>query len=429
MEISVYKSTSWKTLPWNQFRRKVFNLQCRIYDSIRKGDVQKTIKLQKCLITSSYSHYIAIRELTEVNTAKKISGIDGKLMLNCKEKVLFANRISEEIKNWKHSPIRKIKIINSIYSRVTQTFFPLPTIEDRIIQFIWKLALEPAHEAIFRESSYGFRVGKTSWDIQKYLKYNLTNLDNYPNKKYLKIDFGNSLTGIKSDSILSKLVFPSKHKFNLYRALKMGLLDGCLVTISYHYSLTNLSFLLLNIAFHGVEDLHKNLQPFSYSNETDSWGIRYGTKLLYSFNEYEDRLISRIDNFLYTLGFNLKLSGVIIFNSVDNFDFLGWCFIVKPSGKVIVYPHNSDWLIYKTEVKFILKNSNYNIEARVKRLSIKTSLWYHYHCFCDLSKVSSLLYSLKNWVNRYLRLHTRASKKERFILLDRGFSSAIIDLY
>lgn len=223
MEISVYKSTSWKTLPWNQFRRKVFNLQCRIYDSIRKGDVQKTIKLQKCLITSSYSHYVAIRELTEVNTAKKISGIDGKLMLTCKEKVLFANRISEEIKNWKHSPIRKIKIINSIYSRVTQTFFPLPTIEDRIIQFIWKLALEPAHEAIFRESSYGFRVGKTSWDIQKYLKYNLTNLDNYPNKKYLKIDFGNSLTGIKSDSILSKLVFPSKHKFNLYRALKMGL--------------------------------------------------------------------------------------------------------------------------------------------------------------------------------------------------------------
>jgi hypothetical protein len=423
MEISVYKNTSWKTLPWNQFRRKVFNLQCRIYDAIRKDDIKKAIKLQKCLINSSYSHYLAIRELTEINKGKKFPGSDGKLMLTCKEKAQFATRIAGEIKNWNHSPVRKINIINNVNTFISKPFFCLSTVEDRIIQFIWKLALEPAHEATFLQTSYGFRIGKTAWDIQKYLIYDLKKLRKQPGRKFLTIEFGNFLTLVDHKFILNKIVFPYKQKVNVYRALKMGILEGSLLTFSYHYSITNLCFLLLNIAFHGLDEFQKNLPTFSNTNNRlTAWSLRYGSHLFYSFNEDEEKLLQNLDTFLYPLGFDLKLSKIKVFNSLHNFDFLDWSFVIKPTRKIITYPAKYNWLIYKTEVKLILKNSNYNIETRIEKIRLKTSIWYSYHCFCDFSKVNSLIYTLKNWVNKYLRFHTRTSKTERSILLDRGFS-------
>lgn len=426
METSVYKSTSWKALPWDQFRRKVFNLQCRIYDAIRKGDIHKTIKLQKCLIQSSYVHYVAIKELTDFNIGRKIPGIDGKLMLTSKEKILFVNRIREEIIDWKHSRTRKINIVDNIKFTGTNTIFSLPTVEDRIIQFIWKLALEPAHEAIFLQNSWGFRLGKTAWDIQKYLMHNIIRFPNHINKKLLIIDFSNSFHLIHHEALLNKLIFPSKHRSNVYRALKMGLLDGCLLTISYHYSLTNISFLLLNIAFHGLEGFCTNIDNKS---KIDGYSLRYGTHLLYSFNSDEEELMCLLDNFFYALGFNLKSIEVNVFKSIETFDFLDWRFVFKPNGKVISYPNKFNWLMYKTEVKFLLKNSAYKIETRIEKIRFKTSIWYNYHCFCDFSKVNSLVYSLKIWFVKYLRFRTNISKMDRSALLYRVFSSTSLDLY
>lgn len=424
MEISVYKSTSWKTLPWNQFRRKVFNLQCKIYEALQKNDIKKTIKLQKCLINSSYTHYIAIRELTEINTGRKLSGIDGQLMLTCKEKVRFANRIGAEIKHWKHSPVRKINIVHTQSPDTINPSFSLPNIEDRIIQFIWKLALEPAHEATFLQTSYGFRIGKTAWDVQKYLIYYLKNFPTQIGAKVISIDLGNSLTLMNYEPLLNKIVLPYKQKTNVYRALKMGILDGCLLTISYHYSLTNLCFLLLNIIFHGIEKLHN----FSTNSKLIPLGLRYGTNLLYSFIEEEHELIYKLDTFLHTVGFPLKVSKVQIFHSLQKIEFLGWCFVVKPNGKIITYPDKHDWLIYKTEIKLILKNSNYKIETRVEKIRLRSSTWYNYHCFCDFSKLKSLLYTLKSWFTKYLRFHTRIPKLERSKLLKRGFSFTTIKI-
>lgn len=431
METSVYKITSWKALPWDQFRRKVFNLQCRIYDAIRKGDIHKTIKLQKCLIQSSYTHYIAIRELTDLNIGRKIPGIDGKLMLTSKEKVLFVNRIKEEIVHWKHSRTRKIKIVNTIQfvGSVTDNFLSLPTIEDRIIQFIWKLALEPAHEATFLQHSCGFRIGKTAWDIQRYLMNNMIKFPNEINKKLFIIDFSNSFHLINHEELLHKLIFPFKHRTNLYQALKRGLLDGCLLTISYNYSITNISFLLLNIAFHELEGFCTNFPFVPNKLNIQGFSLRYGTHLLYSFTGDEDRLMYLLDNFFYTLGLNLKLIEVTFFNSIQTFDFLGWRFVLKPNGKLINYPNKFNWLIYKTEVKFILKNSTYKVETRVDKIRLKTSVWYNYHCFCDFAKVNSLIYSLKIWFSKYLRFHTSISKSERSVLLRKVFSFNSLDLY
>ena len=415
MELSVYKSTSWKILPWDQFRRKVFSLQCRIYDAMRDNDIQQTIKFQKCLINSSSSHYLAIKECTEFNVGKKISGTDENLIPTLKDKLLFAYRIREEMPHWKFSPHRKIKIL---LDNGEETFFSIPTIEDRIIQFIWKLALEPAHEAIFSHSSYGFRPGRTLWDMQKGIINNLNPFYKRVGKKILIFDFSQYSRLIKHNLFLNKLVFPFKYKTGIYQALKMGILNEMVFPFSYHYSLTTLSFLLLNIAFHGLEDLSKNNIVIS----DKVYGFRYGAHLLYMFDQDERIIYSLIDNFFYTMGVNFNYPQASINKSLDNFDFLGLCFVIKPNGKILNYPTKINWIIHKSEIKHILKNPVDTIAARLTKIGRKMNRWYKYHHLCNISEVSWEIYSLRNWVNRYLRLHTSMGKQDRYILLTKIFT-------
>ena len=397
-------------LPWDTFRSKVFSLQCRIYDAMLDNDIQQTIKLQKCLLNSSAIYYIAIKECTEFNTRKVILGTDEKLIPTFKDKLLFAARIRKEISHWKHSPPRKVKIL---IDKGNKTFFSIPVIEDRIIQFIWKLVLEPAHEATFLQSSYGFRPGRTVWDMQKSILKNLNLFSRRPRKKVLTFDFSHYFRLIKHNFLLNKLVFPSKHKNCIYQALKQGILDDTLFPFSYHYSLTTFSFLLLNIAFHGLEDLSKeNRVTFEVI-----YGFRYGGHLLYIFEQDEYRIYSLIDRFFYTSGLSFKYPEVRIFKYLNNFDFLGWSFVVKPNGKVLNYPTKANWISHKSDIKSILKNPLDSIIERLRKIERRINRWYKYHHFCNISEISWQIYALRNWMNRYLTLHTSMVKEDRYILL------------
>jgi RNA-directed DNA polymerase len=40
----------------------------------------------------------------------------------------------------------------------------MPTLHDRALQVVVKLALEPQGEARFEPNSYGFRPGRSAWD-------------------------------------------------------------------------------------------------------------------------------------------------------------------------------------------------------------------------------------------------------------------------
>lgn len=416
MELSVYKSTSWKLLPWDQFRRKVFNLQCRIYDAMRNNDIGKTIKLQKCLIHSSATHFIAIKECTEFNIGHKTSITDAKLLSTFKEKLLLANLIKKDISNWKHSPNKKVTL--SIDNGIN-TFFSIPTIEDRIIHFIWKLALEPAHEATFFESSYGFRPGRTIWDMHKTIIAKLTSLSKGSFKKVFILDFSEHFKLSNHNLLIKKLIFPSKYKKCIYQALQMGIIDGALLPFSYNYSLTTLSFLLLNIAFHGLDELLIN----NLSNNRKVGIFRYGPHFLYISEKDKYTVCSLMKQFFYTIGItNDSLEGLTC-QSLNNFDFLGWSFVIKPSGKIITYPTKAHWIIHKSYIKAILKNSRNNTFVRLTKIERKMNRWYKYHQFCTISELSLQIYSLRNWINRSLRLQTNMSKEERYILVRKIFNS------
>jgi hypothetical protein len=383
---------------------------------MRNNDIQQITKLQKCLINSSSTHYLAIKECTEVSVGRKIPGNDQTLIKTYEEKFALADSIKHQISNWKQSPYRKVKIL---LHKDTPLFFSIPNMEDRIIHFIWKLALEPAHEAIFSHSSYGFRPGCNIWDMHKTILYRLNSLSKEVGKRVLTLDFSQCSKFIDHTVLINKLVFPSRYKKALYKSLKMGILDHALVPVSYQYSVTTLSFFLANVAFHGSEDLTTNIRNISGGLDT----FRYGSYILYIFDEDESLISSLIDHFFYKIGIIFSHLEEPTFKPLYNFEFLAWCFVIKPNGKIITYPNKADWTLHKSEIKFLLKSPVDSTIGRLDKIERKMKRWYQYHQLCNMSELRSQMYSLKHWANRYLRLNTTMEKDKRHSLLRNIFDN------
>jgi len=81
--------------------------------------------------------------------------------------------------------------------------------------------------------------------------------------------------------------------------------------------------LLLNIAFHGSEDLLISTN-YRINKKAIICAFRYGPHILYIFSQNQDNISALIDGFFYPLGITLLHSDLIRFQQIYNFDFLGW---------------------------------------------------------------------------------------------------------
>ena len=79
-------SESWESVPWKKFRKNLFRLQIRVYKAVRAGNKRKARQLQKLILRSRAARFLAIRQVTQLNSGKKTAGIDGKTALTIKER-------------------------------------------------------------------------------------------------------------------------------------------------------------------------------------------------------------------------------------------------------------------------------------------------------------------------------------------------------
>ena len=178
-------SESWKTLPWKKFRRNLFRLQRRVFKAIREGNKRKAMSLQKLILKSTAARLLAIRQVSQLNAGKKTAGIDGKKSLTFKERFELEELLKASSDDWFHQKLRSIPIPKKDGST---RMLKIPTIADRAWQCLAKYALEPAHEALFHEKSYGFRPGRSAHDAQKILQINLKSDCNGINKRVIELD-------------------------------------------------------------------------------------------------------------------------------------------------------------------------------------------------------------------------------------------------
>ena len=125
-----------------------FKLQSRIYLASRRGDRKSVRRLQRLLMTSQAAKLLAVRRVTQDNRGKKTAGVDGVKNLPASERPALAGSLTL---HGTSDPVRRVYIPKP----GTDELRPLgiPTLRDRGLQTLVRLALEPEREARFEPNS------------------------------------------------------------------------------------------------------------------------------------------------------------------------------------------------------------------------------------------------------------------------------------
>jgi RNA-directed DNA polymerase len=400
-------SESWKSLPWKKFRCNLFRLQKRVFKAVQAGDKRKAMSLQKLILKSTAAKLLAIRQVTQLNAGKKTAGIDGKKSLTFKERLSLLELLKAESNNWKHQKLRVIPIPKK--DGKTTRLLKIPTIADRAWQCLAKFVIEPAHEALFHERSYGFRVGRSAHDAQKILFLNLNSRQNGINKRVIELDIEKCFDRISHTIIMDNLIAPLSIKSGIFRCLKAGINPEFPEQGTCQGGVV--SPLLANIALNGIEDIHQS--------------IRYADDMVIILKPQDDaiKILEKISQFLEVRGLKVSDKKTKLTATTDGFDFLGWHFKVQKNGKFRCTPSTDNYKNFRQKVKAIVNCSNYGSLVKTEKLAPIVRGWRNYHKFCKMDGSRFSLYHIQKRTYKIFNKEIKQNRHTSKQLLDKAFPS------
>jgi RNA-directed DNA polymerase len=153
--------TAWSDIDWTAAEAIVRRLQDRIYRAAAAGNGQRVKNLQKLLVRSLSAKRLAVRRVTQQNAGRNTPGVDGVVCRTPESRTRLTADLS--LKGHRPQPVRRVHIPKSDGQGRTRPL-GIPTIRDRALQMLVKLALEPEWETRFETNSYGFRPGRCTMD-------------------------------------------------------------------------------------------------------------------------------------------------------------------------------------------------------------------------------------------------------------------------
>ena len=347
---------------------------------------------------------LAVMQVTQLNAGKKTAGVDGKSRLSNAERLQLVNGL-KAANQWQHNRLRQVPIPKS--DGTTRTL-KIPTIADRAWQCLCKLAIEPAHEALFHKRSYGFRPGRGAHDAQKILFNNLNSHARGYKKRILELDIEKCFDRIEHKAILDRIIAPQAIRQGLFRCLKSG------VEAEFPQQGTPqggvISPLLANIALDGIESIHHS--------------IRYADDMVFILKPKDDAevVLGKVEEFLAERGLKVKVSKTKLVSSLDGFDFLGWRFYVQAgNGKFRSEPSTANFTRFRRKVKAIVNNSCMGAKVTAGKLAPIVRGWRKYHQYTKLEGSRFSLWRLNHSVFRRFRKEKTATRYVTAALVRKAF--------
>jgi RNA-directed DNA polymerase len=399
----------WSNLNWRKLERVVFKLQKRIYKASQRGDYKAVRRLQKTLIKSWSARSLAVRRVTQDNQGKKTAGVDGIKSLTPKQRLTLIDQIKthKEVK-----PVRRIWIPkpNSEENRP----LGIPTIKDRTLQMLFKMALEPEWEAKFEPNSYGFRPGRSCQDAIDQIYLSIKQKAKY----VLDADIEKCFDRINHKAILEKLNTSPTIRRQIRSWLKAGVMEKVELFPTSEGTPQGgvISPLLANVALHGMENLVKTAFPKRQIKKDGKFHKEIASP---NFIRYADDFIvlhedpnviegcqKVIAEWLKGMGLKLKPSKTRIThtlikngNEEPGFNFLGFNIRQFPRGK---YRSASYRLPGKEKVilgyQTVIKPSKESIQRHYKQLA---EIADKYKAASQAELIGKLNPIIRGWANYY----------------------------
>lgn len=384
-------------------------LQGRIFRAAATGEHAKAKNLQKLLVRSMAAKLPAIRKVTQENDGKHTAGIDG-VVCDTPESRLPLLKDGLSLKGYRPMPLRRAHI-----PKPGGKLRPLgiPTVKDRVMQAIVKMALEPEWESRFEANSYGFRPGRGCHDAIAAIHTTLNQKG--CSEWVLDADISGCFDNISHEALLTRLpVFTT----TIRRWLKAGVVEFGKPAPSEAGTPQGgiISPLLANVALDGLErelgcerPNGKLVSPaFKKGRDKGISLIRYADDFVVtapSREALETYVIPKVEAFLARRELRLSEAKTRIVHVDEGFDFLGFE-VRRFGGTLLTRPAKAKVIEHLREIKAYLDAHKQTPVGRViKKLGPVIRGWAHYYRHRaakeTFSKASHRVWStLRAWAKR-----------------------------
>ena len=418
----IQQEYEWTDLPWKKFEKVLYKLQKRIYQASLRGDVVNVRRLQKLLIKSRSAKLIAVRKITQDNQGHKTAGVDGIKNLTPKQRLTLVDKITL---GTKVSPVRRVWIPKP--GKDEKRPLGIPTIKDRVVQCLVKMALEPEWEAKFEPNSFGFRPGRSCHDAIEAI----FNAIRFVPKYLLDADISQCFDRINHQKLLQKLnTFPTLRR-QIRAWLKAGIWEDKKLSETTEGTPQGgtISPLLANIALHGMEECVKKFaETLDLKNKLGRQQskinkrfrlnlIRYADDFVILHRDYSviQRCQRLISEWLIDMGLELKPSKTRLTHTLHNvgkekagFDFLGFNIRQYQTGTYTSGKNTHKELLgFKT----LIKPSKKSLTNHYKQVSEIINTY-------KTKKQEALIHRLNPVIRGWCNYFSTAVSKEAFSRLD-----------
>ena len=375
---SSHKAICWETIDWQKANAYVKKLQMRIVKAQKEGHCSKVKSLQWMLTHSFYAKALAVKRVTS-NAGKNTSGVDRELWLTPKAKLEAISKLNR--RGYQPQPLRRVYIPKKNGKKRPLS---IPTMKDRAMQTLYKLALEPLAETYADPNSYGFRMGRSTHDA---IEQCFTCLNKGKSPQWiLEGDIKGCFDHISHEWLIDTIPMDAQV---LEKWLKCGFIETkkLFPTMEGTPQGGTISPVLMNMTLDGLERVLKERLPTrkmrngkTHFNKMNF--IRYADDFIITGETPEflrNDVLPIVKEFLKERGLELSPEKTVITHIDEGFDFLGQN-VRKYNGKLLIKPSKTAIKSFLIKVRNIIKgNKGTSQELLIRKLNPVIRGWVNYH--------------------------------------------------
>jgi RNA-directed DNA polymerase len=393
------REVDWNRIDWKQVNCNVRRLQVRIVKAVEEGRWGKVKALQRLLTHSFSGRALAVRRVTE-NRGKKTAGVDGKIWDTPQKKAQGIAALRQH--GYRAQPLRR-KYIPKRNGKKRP--LGIPTMLDRAMQALYKLALDPIAETTGDPNSYGFRRERSQADAIAQC-FQCFRQKTSPTAIY-EGDIKGCFDNISFEWLMEHIPI---EKRILKQWLRCGYIDRGVFYETEDGTPQGgvASPVLANIALDGLEAAVANQPHRGTKRQAKLHTIRFADDFVITGSSMELLGVDiepGVVDFLAERGLNLSIEKTKLTDIEEGFDFLGQN-VRKYKGKLLIKPSKRSVKELLAKVRAIIKASQWASAGHlILQLNPLIRGWANYHRHVISKKIfqnidHEIVMALWRWAKR-----------------------------